>query len=168
MTNTDNIQIVKDLPNKKVTITRHFDADLELVWHAWTDSEMLDMWWAPKPWSAQTKSLDFREGGHWLYAMVGPGGEKNWCMVDFLTIDHHKSFTAKDSFCDENGEPTHELPSMNWKNTFYEKDGKATVVSEIVFASEKDLETIFEMGFEAGFTSALTNLDEYFAAILPR
>ncbi len=44
--------ISKDLANKKLHITRHFTAPIEKVWKAWTESELLDKWWAPRPWKA--------------------------------------------------------------------------------------------------------------------
>lgn len=66
--------IAKDAANKKLIVVREFDAPLAEVWKAWTDSSILDQWWAPKPWKAKTKTMDFREGGTWLYSMVGPDG----------------------------------------------------------------------------------------------
>ena len=55
--------------NNTINVKRVFAAALPLVWDAYTNSEILDQWWAPKPWKARTKTMDFREGGHWLYAM---------------------------------------------------------------------------------------------------
>ena len=154
-----HMQIVKDLPNKKITITRQFNATPQAVWRAWTESELLDQWWAPKPWRAETKTMNFAEGGYWLYAMVGPNGEKQCVKVDFLTIEPTKAFTAIDNFCDEEGNRSNELPGMHWQVAF-EKTGKGTqVVVVITFDNEADGEKIVEMGFESGFTSALTNLD---------
>lgn len=161
MTNKQ-IQINKDLPGKKVTVVRNFDATVEQVWRAWTESNLLDQWWAPKPWKAETKKMDFTVGGTWLYAMVGPEGEKQWSRADFTDIQPFKSFSAADSFCDEEGNPVSEPPGMKWKNTFQEIDGGTQVTIEINFESEADLQKILEMGFEQGFTAALTNLDEYF------
>lgn len=80
----------KDLPNKKLTVVRAFDAPLDLVWKAWTESEMLDQWWAPKPYRAETKTMDFREGGFLLYRMVGPDEDTSWCKENFKTINLHK------------------------------------------------------------------------------
>ena len=164
MTAMNHLQISKDLTNKKITVTRNFAATPEQVWQAWTESELLDQWWAPKPWRAETKSMDFKEGGHWLYAMVGPDDTRHWARVDFITIDPFKSYTAKDSFCDENGNPNTDLPSMNWRNEFQATEGGTKVVINIAFASEADLEKIVEMGFEEGFASALNNLDQYFSS----
>lgn len=48
-----------DKENKTIYIKREFDAALPLIWNAFTKSEMLDQWWAPKPWKAKTKTMDF-------------------------------------------------------------------------------------------------------------
>ena len=83
--------VSKDLANKKLVVVREFDAPLEQVWKAWTESDLLDKWWAPKPWKAESKTMDFSEGGSWLYCMVGPEGPGSWCRADFKTINKHKS-----------------------------------------------------------------------------
>ncbi len=61
-----------DKENKTIHIVREFAANLELVWRAWTTAELLDQWWGPEPWRAETKTLDFRVGGLWHYAMFAP------------------------------------------------------------------------------------------------
>ncbi|MBA3705189.1 MAG: SRPBCC domain-containing protein [Bacteroidetes bacterium] len=162
MEKNSQIQIVKDLLNKKITITRMFDATPEQVWRAWTEKDLLDQWWAPKPWRAETKTMDFKEGGYWLYAMVGPDNTKHWARADYKKIDTNKSFQAVDSFCDESGNKNTNVPSMNWMNEFHATERGTKVIVEITFKSESDLEKIMEMGFEAGFTSALGNLEHYF------
>jgi uncharacterized protein YndB with AHSA1/START domain len=30
--------------------------------------------------------MDFREGDHWLYAMVEPGGPEHWGRMDYQTV----------------------------------------------------------------------------------
>jgi len=45
--------------SKTVYMTREFNADLDLVWEAWTTAEMLDQWWGPKPLVAKTKVMNF-------------------------------------------------------------------------------------------------------------
>ena len=163
MNQTKQTIISKDLANKRITVTREFDAPLEQVWKAWTDSELLDRWWAPKPWKAKTKSIDFREGGVWLYAMVGPNGEESWCRADFKKIARHKSFSANDAFCDENGNITSDMPGMHWENKFSEINTGTKVEVVITFATEAEFNKIIEMGFEEGFTAAHVNLDELLA-----
>lgn len=152
----------KDLANKKITIIREFDAPLEQVWKAWTDSTLLDQWWAPRPWKTETKSMDFREGGRWLYCMAGPEGERQWCLADYQKIIPTKSYTYIDAFCDENGNKE-DFPNMHWKVEFKPTGNGTTVAIEINFSSEANFQRILEMGFEQGFTMALGNLDELLA-----
>ena len=144
-----------------ITVKKEFAAELSLVWDAFTKSEILDNWWAPKPWKAKTKTMDFREGGHWLYAMVGPAGEEHWSMISYTKIENQKCFTGIDSFCDANGKPNKDLPQSKWKVEFKAK-GKTTVVeNNIYFEDLKQLETIISMGFKEGYTMTLTALDHY-------
>ncbi len=155
--------ITKDAANKQITVIREFDAPVAKVWDAWTKKEMLDEWWAPKPWKTKTKSMDFKEGGVWLYAMQGPAGEEQWCRVDFKQIVPEKMYEGFDSFCDAEGNVVPEPPGMNWKVEFSPKGEATSVKTVITFATEKDMQSIIEMGFEQGFTSAQGNLDEMLA-----
>jgi len=148
-----------DKENKKIKVTREFAAPLSKVWAAWTESHLLDQWWAPKPWQAKTKTMNFKEGGHWLYAMVGPDGTNIWCRADYKSILDQKKFTGEDKFCDENGNIDLKFPMAFWTCEFKEERNSTFVNIEIAFNEVSDLEKYIEMGFKDGFTSALENLD---------
>jgi uncharacterized protein YndB with AHSA1/START domain len=152
-----------DKENARVNVEREFAAPVDKVWAAWTQSELLDQWWAPRPWKARTKSQDFREGGSWLYAMVGPEGEEHWAKTDYKKIDPQKSFSAYDAFCDENGNINTEFARSLWTNTFSEAGNTTTVSVSIQYDKYEDIEVIMQMGFKEGFTMALGNLDELLA-----
>lgn len=157
---TNNTTITKDMAGKKIHVTRPFNAPAEKVWRAWTEKELLDQWWAPKPWRAETKSLDFSTGGRWLYCMVGPDGTRSWCTVDITSVTEGKAFQSSAYFSDENGNADNSFPKMHWQVSF-QPDGDRTMVTvDISFDKEEDLQKIVEMGFEQGFTMALGNLDE--------
>jgi uncharacterized protein YndB with AHSA1/START domain len=150
----------KDLESNKMFITREFSGSVQEVWEAFTDRHVLDQWWAPLPWKARTKSMDFRNGGEWVYAMEGPEGEVHWAKANYSNIVPLKSFEMNEGFCDDNGNENTELPTMHWKTNFKPAaDGATRVEIEITFASQKDLETIVAMGFQEGFTAAHENLD---------
>jgi uncharacterized protein YndB with AHSA1/START domain len=154
-----NIQIKKDLAAKTIQITRDFNAPLNKVWRAFTEKELLDQWWGPQPWKAETKHMDFTEGGYWLYAMVGPNGEKHWSRADFLAIDPMKSFKGKDGFCDENGTMNPEMPLTDWTNVFTETAEGTRVTNTLQFQDVKDLQTLVDMGFEQGYSMGLNQLE---------
>ena len=163
MINTNETRFSQDPSGKKLIVIREFNAPVEKVWRAWTESSLLDQWWAPKPWKAETKSMAFKEGGRWLYYMLGPAGDRHWCKVEFQTIDPHKSFTVINSFCDENGNTNGDLPVMHWSNNFASNGAGTTITVEISFDSTADLQKIVEMGFKEGFKMGLGNLDEMIA-----
>lgn len=147
--------------NNSIDVKREFAANLELVWDAWTTHELLDRWWAPKPWQTKTKSMDFKEGGFWLYTMVSPTGEKHWCRTDYQKIESQKWFSHLDAFSDENGNINNELPRSQWTNIFKENADVTTVSVIIKYGKLEDLEKILEMGFKEGFTMALESLNQY-------
>jgi uncharacterized protein YndB with AHSA1/START domain len=164
MKSNHQAQFVKDLPNKTIAVTRNFNAPLDEVWRAWTDSEVLDKWWAPKPWRAQTKSMDFREGGHWLYAMVGPDNEKHWSRVDYIRINPKNNFDSKDCFCDEQGKQDQSMPAMEWSHQFSSSEDGTQVHIVISFETEEQLDQLVKMGFEEGFAAGMSNLDDVLAS----
>ncbi len=153
-----------DTNKNQIHVEREFDAPLEQVWRAWTESELLEQWWAPKPFKAVTKSMNFTNGGAWHYYMLGPDGSQFWCMVKYNSIEIHKRFEADDYFCDEEGNRNEEMPGMHWDNVFTGRGNVTKVNVHITFASEKDLERIVAMGFKEGFAMAHSNLDEIIAS----
>lgn len=164
MNQTILFNFLVDKENNKITVERSFNAPVDLVWAAWTEAEILDQWWAPKPWQARTKTMDFREGGHWLYAMVGPDNEEHWSRVDYTSIQTGKSFTAYDGFCDSDGILNSGMPRNKWENSFSSHVDSTLVNIVLTFDSLSDLEKIIEMGFKEGFTAGLENLDKYINA----
>lgn len=152
-----------DKENNIVNVKREFDASLSNVWSAWTEPEILDQWWAPAPWKSRTKSMEFKEGGRRLYAMVGPEGEEHWAIADFTSINPKTNFKYLDAFSDSEGNLNPDFPRSDWNVTFSEQ-GDSTIV-DIAIKHDKlsDLEKIIEMGFKEGFTIALEGLDDIFA-----
>lgn len=146
--------------NKTIQITREFDANLGLVWQAWTTPALLDQWWGPQPWRAETKTMDFREGGFWLYAMVSPEGEKHWSKANFISIVKEKSFSSKGGFSNESGEINPALPQNLWENKFIPGDNKVRVDMLLTYDSLADLEKEIEMGFKEGMAIDFEQLDK--------
>ncbi len=153
--------------NNTIVITREFNANIELVWQAWTTAELLDQWWGPEPCKAETKTMDFREGGFWLYCMIIPASltgseteQKHWAKQNFDKIVLHKTFYGTDVFCDENGITNLEFPSGRFENVFNEADGKTTVTVISTHNSLEDMQAVIEMGYQEGMEVNLKQLDE--------
>lgn len=143
-----------------ITIHREFAARLQLVWDCYTKSELLDQWFAPKPFTTKTKSMEFREGGHWHYAMIDPEGNEYWGLMNYLRIEPIEHYTALDGFCDETATLNPELPRANWNVTFSDKSQQSLVRTIVTYTSLEDLEKVIQMGMQEGLTSTLERLDE--------
>ncbi len=147
--------------NKTIVVKKEFAAKLELVWDAWTTSELLDKWWAPLPYRNETISMNFIANGMWHYAMIGPEGEKHFCKAYYQSIDALKMFSYKDAFCNDKGEDLTEMPSMNWTNTFTSNNNVTKVNVVLNFETIDQLENIIKMGFKEGFTMGLNQLENF-------
>ena len=150
-----------DEENKTIYIKREFDANLELVWQAWTTPELLDQWCAPNPYKTETKTLDFREGGFWHYAIVSPEGKKHWSRYDYKKIEPQKSITELRAFSDENGTVSPDFPRTECNLIFSETDGKTRVTITEKYRSPEMFEKMATISHKKGFSSHLKNLNEF-------
>jgi uncharacterized protein YndB with AHSA1/START domain len=150
---------IVDKKTKTVFVNKEFDAGQSLVWDAFTKPEILDQWWAPKPWESQTKSVDFKVGGRRIYAMVSPEGQQHWSIQEFTSISPITNFTMLSAFADQDGNINADLPGSNWDLNFSEQEGTTTVSIIIKHKELADLEKMIEMGFQGGFTMTLNYLE---------
>jgi len=151
-----------DKAAKTVYITREFDAPLSLVWDAYTKKEILDQWWAPKPFASKTKVMDFKVGGRRFYAMVGEGFER-WAVQKYTSITPKTNFKIYNAFADK--DENLELPGSEWDLNFSEQNGTTKVSVTIYNESLERLERMIEMGFTEGYASQMKNLDELLARL---
>lgn len=149
---------------KTVSITKEFDAAVDLVWDAYTKPELLDRWWAPRPMTSRTKVMEFTEGGRRFYAMVSPDGVERWSVQKYTSITPKSNFKFFNAFADEN--ENLQLPGSDWDLSFSERDGKTTVNISIYNESLERLERIIaDGGFKLGTEAQLKNLEELLANI---
>ena len=93
--------------------------------------------------------------------MTGPDGTQAWGWVDYISIKEMDFFDAIDCFCDAKGMKNIQLPTTQWQVRFIKVDEISTkVMIEMNFSTGEELSRIVAMGFEAGFSSALDNLEE--------
>ena len=160
-----------DKSTKTVFITREFDAELSLVWDAFTKAELIDQWIAPKPMISKTKYQDFKVGGKRFYAMVSPDGNERWALQQYTSITPKTNFKMTNVFTDKDENP--ELHGSEWDHTFSEKNalpddpvgrGRTKVSITIYNESLERLERILD-GFTQGMKMSLSNLEDLLATL---
>lgn len=157
MNNTLLFDFTVDKEAKTVYITKEFDAGIDLVWDAFTKVELLDQWWAPKPFTSRSKRLDFEVGGSRFYAMVGPDGSERWAVQQYKSITPKTNFKLFNAFSD--AEENLQLPGSDWDLNFSEENGVTTVRVSVYNESLARMEGLLE-GFRLGFMATMKNLEE--------
>jgi len=152
-----------DKATKTVLIKREFAAELSLVWDAFTKKEILDQWWAPKPWASKTKVMDFKVGGRRFYAMVSPEGQERWAIQKYTSISPKTNFKFLNAFADKDENP--ELPGSDWDFNFSEQNGTTKVSITIYNESLARMEKMIEMGFTEGIKMTLNSLENLLATL---
>lgn len=142
---------------KTITITREFNAELTLVWDAFTKQEIVDQWSAPAPLRCKTKYMNFEVGGGRFYAMIMPDGEERWVLQKYTSITPKTNFKLYNAFADkdENPDPT----GSEWDHNFSEQSGITKVNITIFNESLERMESIMD-GFRLGYTMMLESLED--------
>ena len=161
-------EVTQNLDKNQLIMSRDFNAPIDLVWRAWTEPELLDRWFAPEPWKSVTTHMDFKEGGHRLYYMAGPEGEKHWGKMVYIKIVPQDFFDANDVFCDEDGNPNEAMPSSQWNVVFSKSESGTTVVGTTTFASAEALKMSIEMGVEQGMKMCHDQLEALLQELLAK
>ncbi len=156
---------------KELVITRTFNATRDLVYKAWTKSDMLAKWWGPKDYDTHVVKLDLRTGGIFHYRMVTPAGDQLYGKFVFREIEAPHRIAFVDSFSDKHEGITRHPMSAGWPMellnivTFEEKDGKTLLTLRAWPIHETDEErSTFEsaMGsLQHGFKGTLDQLESY-------
>jgi uncharacterized protein YndB with AHSA1/START domain len=137
-----------------MSITRIFDAPVEQVWKAWSESEAVKQWWGPTGFTAPVANMDFREGGTSLVCMRAPkefGGQDMYNTWTYTTIIPMERIEFIHRFSDQNGNvidhvamglPADIPRDVRHVLTFKALDGNRTefAVTEYGYASEQTVE----------------------------
>ncbi len=149
-----------------ITISRMFDAPLDVAWRAWTDAAHVARWWGPRGFSTRVEEHDFRTGGRWRYVMVGPDGREYPCQGLFREVTPAERFACTVEICESPGHRS--LPDRpgGFVHTcrFETAGGKTRVTLTISHATAEDRRKHEDLGVVAGWNSSLDRLEELLAS----
>lgn len=61
--------------SRELSISRILNAPIDLVWEVWSKPEHIAQWWGPIGFTNDIDRMDFKEGGEWVFTMIGPDGK---------------------------------------------------------------------------------------------
>jgi uncharacterized protein YndB with AHSA1/START domain len=91
---------------KNLVVTRVFEAPVEQVWKAWTDSDYLMKWWGPTGFTCPLAKVDIRVGGKTLVCMRAPkefGGQDMYNTWTYTKVEQQKRLEFVMRFVDKDG-----------------------------------------------------------------
>ena len=90
-----------------ITIDRHFDAVLPVVWDAWTDPAVVRRWWGSDPEGVVTSAaLDVRPGGRFVISFEDSSGDHHTCSGDYLRVEEMNRLDFTWSWLSETNPPS--------------------------------------------------------------
>lgn len=120
--------------DRTMVLERVIRAPVAVVWGAWMNPETLPKWWGPDGYSCRTTRIDLRQGGEWVFDMIGPDGT--------VYPNHHRYMLVQPEqrieyilYWGENG-PKH----ADALATFEPQGGATRVTLSMVFNTAEDYE----------------------------
>lgn len=153
------------------TISRVFDAPLQLLYDVHTQKEHILNYWGPKESDTEIIEFDFRTGGRLFYRMGMPQGDSYGQQL-YREIVANKRLTMFTTFCNEQGEairhpmsdtwPIYMLNSMDFE-AVDENRTKLTIKGVPYNATAAEHQTFLEghKSMEGGYDGTLKVLEAY-------
>jgi len=85
------------------TISHEFDAPVESVFHAWTNTDHLAQWFAPKGYSVRFLESDIKPGGVSHYCMTSKHGLEMWGKIFYKDIIKPAKLSYTQCYSNEKG-----------------------------------------------------------------
>ena len=141
--------------DKEILLSRTFEAPRSLVFRAMTEPELVRRWWCCQEGFTMTVcEIEFRVGGRWRYAMVGPDGNEFAFKGEYLEIDAPSRIVSTEIF-----EPFPESPTLVTV-TLEERDGVTHYSSLVRHETKEARDMHVSSGMEQGADMAFDRLEE--------
>lgn len=136
--------------DRELVLARIIDAPREKVFRCWTDATLLPQWFAPKPWTTSSATLDTRAGGSNVIVMRSPEGQDFPNRGVYLEVVPNERLVFTDAFTSV-WVPS-EKPFFTGILTFEDAGGGRTKYTATArHWSKEDCENHAKMGFHEGW-----------------
>jgi uncharacterized protein YndB with AHSA1/START domain len=144
--------------DRELVLCRIINAPPEKVFQAWTKPELLQQWFAPKPWTASNVQTDVRPGGSNSMTMKSPEGQEFPSSGVYLEVVPNQKLVFTDAYT-KAWEPS-QKPFMTVTLTFEDQGGKTKYTARVRHWSIEDCKQHEAMGFHQGWGQCADQLEE--------
>jgi uncharacterized protein YndB with AHSA1/START domain len=157
-----NRTMVERKSERELVVTRTFNASARLVFEAWTRSELLKQWWAPKSFGVSFLSCeaDVRTGGTYRFVFSHPASEQPMAF-----FGRYIEVTPNSRIVWTNEESAHGPITTV---TFEDKDGQTLLVLHELYPSKQALDDAIASGSTgtSGASEQFELLDELLVTLV--
>lgn len=143
---------------RTMILQRVIRAPREAVWNAWMNAETLPLWWGPEGFSCRTSRIDLRQGGEWVFDMIGPDGTVYPNHHRYGEVRTHERF-GYTLLWGENG-PKHADAWASFEN----QDGFTRVTLGMIFGTAAAFREARGFGAQELGQQTLAKLDRFVAS----
>ncbi|MPZ37464.1 MAG: SRPBCC domain-containing protein [Rhizobiales bacterium] len=140
---------------RDVSLTRIFDAPIQLVWMAWTDPGHMAQWWGPKGFTNPVCEIGVRQGGAIRIHMRAPDGAVYPMTGTFEEISPPERLVFTSVARDDEGNP---LLEARTTVAFEDVGGKTKVTIHSSAVGIAPVAPQMLAGMEMGWTQSLEKL----------
>ena len=138
--------------DNEIMIERMFNTTRELLFRAYTDPQLIPMWWGPGIFNIVVDQMDVTPGGSWRYIQRSPGG----CDYAFKGKYQEIEAPAKLVYTFEfEGQPGHLITE---RILFYQLDEQAKLTATSCFQSLEDRDSVLMGGIREGACETMNRL----------
>ncbi len=153
-----NRTTVERKSDRKVVVTRTFDAPARLVFEAWTKPELFKQWWVPRSMGMTLRSceLDVRTGGKYRLVFGDDPANPMAFFGKYLDVVPNQRIVWTNEESGAAGSVT--------TVTFEEKNGKTTLVMTELYPTKEALDAA-GTGAQEAMNETFGQLDELLASL---
>ena len=118
---------------KKISVSRIFEAPVEDVWKLWSEPEYVKQWWGPDHFICPLANIYFKEGETSMVSMQAPddfGGMTHYSIWQYTKIIAHQHIEFIQNLVDPNGNKLH--PSAVGMPDDFPEDVRTVVTFKVI------------------------------------
>jgi len=133
-----------------MSLTRLLDAPADKLFRCWTTPDLIQQWFAPKPYTTTLAEVDLKPGGATNVVMKSPEGQEIPCPGQYLEVVPNRKLVFTDAF---RGDWTlgEGAPFMVAIITFEPQGQKTHYTATVRHWTEEDRAKHEQMGFYTGW-----------------
>lgn len=145
------------LSERELVLVRETHVPREKLFAGWTNAELYNQWFCPKPWYVSDVKIDFRAGGSSEMVMNGPNGEKFPNKGVYLEIIPNEKLVFTDAFVGD-WEPNPNFMFVGIITFEALPNGGTRYTARVRHWTKEACEKHAAMGFEQGWGIAFDQL----------